>query len=118
MTDVTGFGLLGHLHDLARESGVAAEVDAAAVPAIDGVEALLRRRRRASRAAAAATREYADGFTTFADGRPRLARSAWSPTRRPPAGCSSPSTRRAPARARRRSSAASVAGEPGAIAVR
>jgi selenide,water dikinase len=41
MTDVTGFGLLGHLHHLARESGLAAEVDAAAVPAIDGVEALL-----------------------------------------------------------------------------
>jgi selenide,water dikinase len=41
MTDVTGFGLLGHLHTLARESGLAAEVDAAAVPAIDGVEALL-----------------------------------------------------------------------------
>jgi selenide,water dikinase len=42
MTDVTGFGLLGHLHNLTRESGLAAEVDAAAVPAIDGVEALLR----------------------------------------------------------------------------
>jgi selenide,water dikinase len=41
MTDVTGFGLLGHLHHVARESGLAAEVDAAAVPAIDGVEALL-----------------------------------------------------------------------------
>ncbi|WP_205699294.1 selenide, water dikinase SelD [Conexibacter sp. SYSU D00693] len=41
MTDVTGFGLLGHVHNLARESGVAAEVDADAVPAIDGVEALL-----------------------------------------------------------------------------
>jgi selenide, water dikinase len=41
MTDVTGFGLLGHLHNVARESGLAAEVDAALVPAIDGVEALL-----------------------------------------------------------------------------
>jgi selenide,water dikinase len=31
-TDVTGFGLLGHLHNMLRESGVAAEVRAAAVP--------------------------------------------------------------------------------------
>ncbi len=42
MTDVTGFGLLGHLHNLTRESGLAAEIDACAVPAIDGVEPLLR----------------------------------------------------------------------------
>jgi selenide,water dikinase len=41
MTDVTGFGLLGHLHNLARESGLAVDLDAAAVPAIDGVPALL-----------------------------------------------------------------------------
>jgi selenide,water dikinase len=36
MTDVTGFGLLGHLHELCEASGVAAEVDARAVPAIRG----------------------------------------------------------------------------------
>jgi selenide, water dikinase len=41
MTDVTGFGLLGHLHELTLASGVAAELDAAAVPAIDGVLELL-----------------------------------------------------------------------------
>jgi selenide,water dikinase len=41
MTDVTGFGLLGHLHELARASEVAAEVDAAAVPAIAGAAELL-----------------------------------------------------------------------------
>src|ERR671923_190624 len=41
LTDVSGFGLLGHLHELAVASGVAAEIDAAAVPAIDGVLSLL-----------------------------------------------------------------------------
>jgi selenide,water dikinase len=41
MTDVTGFGLLGHLHHVCRESGLAAEIDASAVPAIDGVRELL-----------------------------------------------------------------------------
>jgi selenide,water dikinase len=41
-TDVTGFGLLGHLHELTLASGVAAEIDARAVPAIDGVLDLLR----------------------------------------------------------------------------
>jgi selenide, water dikinase len=35
-TDITGFGLLGHLHKLARASGVTARVDAAAVPYLDG----------------------------------------------------------------------------------
>jgi selenide,water dikinase len=41
MTDVTGFGLLGHLHELARASGLAAEVEAGAVPAIEGALTLL-----------------------------------------------------------------------------
>jgi selenide,water dikinase len=40
-TDVTGFGLLGHLRELLTASGVAAEVDAAAVPVIDGVRELV-----------------------------------------------------------------------------
>ncbi|MDP3712141.1 MAG: selenide, water dikinase SelD [Mycobacteriales bacterium] len=38
-TDVTGFGLLGHLFKLARASGVTAVVDAAAVPYLDGARA-------------------------------------------------------------------------------
>jgi selenide,water dikinase len=40
-TDVTGFGLLGHLHKLARASGVTARVDAAAVPYLDGARKAL-----------------------------------------------------------------------------
>ncbi|MEV4537067.1 selenide, water dikinase SelD [Asanoa sp. NPDC049518] len=35
-TDVTGFGLLGHLHKLARASRVTARIDAAAVPYLAG----------------------------------------------------------------------------------
>ncbi len=35
-TDVTGFGLLGHLFKMMRASGVTAVVDAAAVPYLDG----------------------------------------------------------------------------------
>ncbi|MET7402073.1 selenide, water dikinase SelD [Dactylosporangium sp. NPDC005572] len=41
-TDVTGFGLLGHLHKLARASGVTAVLDHAAVPYLDGAREALR----------------------------------------------------------------------------
>ncbi|GAA1226185.1 selenide, water dikinase SelD [Prauserella halophila] len=40
-TDVTGFGLLGHVHKLARASGVTAVIDAAAVPYADGARQAL-----------------------------------------------------------------------------
>ena len=40
-TDVTGFGLLGHLGELLAGSGLAGEVDVSAVPVIDGVRELL-----------------------------------------------------------------------------
>jgi selenide,water dikinase len=39
-TDVTGFGLLGHLHIALRASGVSARVDASAVPFLDGTRQL------------------------------------------------------------------------------
>jgi selenide,water dikinase len=67
MTDVTGFGLLGHLHHLARESGLAAEVVAEAVPAVDGVAGLL----AGEEAVSGGSRRNADwaaGFTTIAPG--------------------------------------------------
>ncbi|QCR54595.1 selenide, water dikinase SelD [Brachybacterium sp. SGAir0954] len=41
-TDVTGFGLLGHLHKMARASGVGAVVDRSAVPLVDGAAEALR----------------------------------------------------------------------------
>lgn len=39
-TDITGFGLLGHLHEVAHASGVDAQVDYNALPFIEGVHAL------------------------------------------------------------------------------
>jgi selenide, water dikinase len=41
-TDVTGFGLLGHLYKLARASGVTARIDHAAVPCLAGAREALR----------------------------------------------------------------------------
>ncbi|MGV9253842.1 selenide, water dikinase SelD [Streptomyces sp. NPDC003697] len=41
-TDVTGFGFLGHLHKMARASGVTAVVDTAAVPYLDGAREAVR----------------------------------------------------------------------------
>jgi selenide, water dikinase len=40
-TDVTGFGLLGHLFKLARASGVSAVLDAAAIPYLEGARQAL-----------------------------------------------------------------------------
>ncbi len=66
MTDVTGFGLLGHLRELTAASGLAAEIDAPAVPAIDGVEDLLRDGDTVS-GGSRRNREYAETFTSFGD---------------------------------------------------
>lgn len=41
VTDVTGFGLLGHLLEVLRGSGVSAEIDTSDVPIIEGAAALL-----------------------------------------------------------------------------
>lgn len=39
-TDITGFGLLGHLYHLAKASGVRVRIDSNAIPALPGAEAL------------------------------------------------------------------------------
>src|SRR3954463_10737619 len=69
LTDVTGFGLLGHAHELASASGLAAEIFAAAVPAIEGVLELLSDE-RALAGGSRRNRADAERFTTWADGAP------------------------------------------------
>jgi selenide, water dikinase len=69
MTDVTGFGLLGHLHELARASGVAAEVEAGTVPAIDGALELLDDERSVS-GGARRNAEHASTFASIEDAVP------------------------------------------------
>jgi selenide, water dikinase len=64
MTDVTGFGLLGHLHELTLASGLAAVVEAAAVPAIDGALELLEDD-RAVAGGSRNNRRYAEEFASF-----------------------------------------------------
>ena len=65
MTDVTGFGLLGHLRELAAASGLAAELHADAVPALEGVEELLRDGDAVS-GGSRRNRAHAETFTRFA----------------------------------------------------
>src|SRR3954452_21370653 len=67
LTDVTGFGLLGHLHELALASGCAAEVVAGQVPAIEGVLALTT---AAISGGTRRNREHAETYATFAAGVP------------------------------------------------
>jgi selenide, water dikinase len=66
LTDVTGFGFLGHLHEMCEASGVGAEIDAAAVPALPGALDLA----ASGKAEAGGSRrnaEDAERFTTWGD---------------------------------------------------
>ena len=69
-TDVTGFGLLGHLHELCSASGVAAEVDAAAVPAIEGVVDLLRSTEPPIPGGTRRNRDWVEEWVTWESGVP------------------------------------------------
>jgi selenide,water dikinase len=67
VTDVTGFGLLGHLRSLTRESGCAATVRADDVEAIEGALQLLADETGVS-GGLRANAAYAQTFTTFDPG--------------------------------------------------
>jgi selenide,water dikinase len=74
LTDVTGFGLLGHLHEICEASGVGAEIDAAAVPALPGALELA----ASGEAEAGGSRRNAEDagrFTTWSDSVPPARRS-------------------------------------------
>ena len=76
MTDVTGFGLAGHLLEMLRASGVSAKLDLATVPLLPGVAELLREGVEstlapANRAAEAETERI--GTTAAAGSSPSLA---------------------------------------------
>jgi selenide,water dikinase len=62
-TDVTGFGLLGHLRNVLDGSGVGARIEAAAVPVLAGARDLAVR--GAVPGGSAANRAAADEFTTW-----------------------------------------------------
>jgi selenide, water dikinase len=64
MTDVTGFGLIGHLRELAVASGVGARVEAASVPVIEGVEQLVASGDGLS-GGSRRNREFLEQFTSF-----------------------------------------------------
>ena len=83
VTDVTGFGLLGHAHETAARSGVRLELVAEALPALPG--AMSSPRRGCAPAATAGTASSPSAHVTRAH-RPSSRRSR--STRRPRAGCS------------------------------
>jgi selenide,water dikinase len=75
LTDVTGFGLLGHLHELSLASGLAATLDSEVIPAIPGVlELLAAPDEQAIAGGTRRNRAYAERFTTFAPGVPETRR--------------------------------------------
>jgi selenide,water dikinase len=71
-TDVTGFGLAGHLFNIARASEVTVEVDAASLPLLPGVERLVAE--GALTGGAAKNSAFLAGSLSFADAVPEWLR--------------------------------------------
>jgi selenide,water dikinase len=68
VTDVTGFGLLGHAHEVASRSGVRIVLDGPSIPALDG--ALETARAGVRNAGHPRNEEFAGGNVTVVDGVP------------------------------------------------
>jgi selenide, water dikinase len=68
VTDVTGFGLLGHLHELAKASEVSARVKAASVPLLPGALELVRDSEAAIAGGTRRNREWLEGAVSWGDG--------------------------------------------------
>jgi selenide,water dikinase len=66
LTDVTGFGLVGHVHEMAHASGLSAVLDAGSAPAIEGVLELLVDERALAGGSKRNRRDAAE-FASFAD---------------------------------------------------
>jgi selenide, water dikinase len=75
VTDVTGFGLLGHAHEMAQRSGVRIELESARLPALEG--ALEAARAGVSTAGTRANRAYA--VVEIGDVAPELIELAYDP---------------------------------------
>ena len=75
VTDVTGFGLAGHAHEMASQSGVRMTLDASALPALEG--ALEAARAGVSTAGTRNNREYAP--LELGDVAPELVELAYDP---------------------------------------
>ncbi|MEA2361386.1 MAG: selenide, water dikinase [Thermoleophilaceae bacterium] len=68
VTDVTGFGLLGHLHELVKASGVSARVDAASVPTLPGVVELVRASESTIAGGTRRNRQWLEPFVSWGAG--------------------------------------------------
>lgn len=73
-TDVTGFGLLGHLYEMIAASGVGARVFASKVPLLDGVLDLIEQ--KIFPGGARANKRFADTFTRWHESVPEPMRIA------------------------------------------
>jgi selenide, water dikinase len=68
VTDVTGFGLLGHLYELTKASGLSARVNAASVPMLPGVLELVGASESAIAGGTRRNREWLEQFVSWGAG--------------------------------------------------